>query len=64
MPCSAELQQYLRAVIMDLLKRMQSSKTDKYVYHFVYFFLFTMAIHVEGLGPDYMIGAVEGIQPK
>lgn len=43
---------------------MQTSKTDKYVYHFVYFLAFTMAIPVEGLGPDYVISSVEEIQPQ
>lgn len=43
---------------------MQTSKTDNYVYHFVYFLLFTMAIDAEGLTPDFLISAVEGIQPQ
>ncbi|KAI0340315.1 Cse1-domain-containing protein [Trametopsis cervina] len=60
----AALQQYVRPVVMDLLKRMHSSKTDKFVYHFVYFFLFSMAIKVDGLSPDFLIGAVEEIQPN
>ncbi|KIJ59904.1 hypothetical protein HYDPIDRAFT_99775 [Hydnomerulius pinastri MD-312] len=60
----APLKQYLRALIMTLLTRMQTSKTDKYVYHFTQFFLFTMAINVEGLGPDYLISTVEEIQPQ
>lgn len=43
---------------------MQTSKTDKYVYLFTYFVLFTMAIQVDGLTPDYLIGTVEQIQPQ
>lgn len=43
---------------------MQTSKTDKYVYNFVYFLAFTMAINVDGLGPDYVISSVEEIQPQ
>jgi hypothetical protein len=31
---------------------------------FVYFLMFTMALQREGLGPDYVIGAVEEIQPQ
>lgn len=49
---------------MTLLTRMQTSKTDKYVYLFSHFLLFTMAIDVHGLGPDYVISAVEEIQPQ
>jgi len=59
-----ELRQYFKAVIMTLLTRMQSSKTDKYVHLFTRFFLFTMAVDVKGLTPDYVIGTVEEIQPK
>ncbi|KAF9242294.1 armadillo-type protein [Melanogaster broomeanus] len=59
----AHLKQYLRPLIMTLLTRMQTSKTDKYVYHFTHFILFTMAIDVNGLGPD-VISTVEDIQPQ
>ncbi|KAF8063522.1 CAS/CSE protein [Lyophyllum atratum] len=59
-----DLRQYFKAVIMTLLTRMQSSKTDKYVHLFARFFLFTMAIDVQGLTPDYVIGTVEEIQPN
>ena len=54
----------MRALMVTLLTRMQTSKTDKYVYHFVYFLTFTMAINVEGLTPDYLISAVEEVQPQ
>jgi exportin-2 (importin alpha re-exporter) len=59
-----QLKQYFKAVVMTLLTRMQTSKTDKYVYLFSYFLLFTMAINVDGLGPDYVISAIEEIQPR
>jgi exportin-2 (importin alpha re-exporter) len=42
---------------------MQTSKTDKYAYLFVYFLLFSMAVNVDGLTPDFTVGAVEEIQP-
>lgn len=61
---SAALQQYFRPVLINLLTRMQTSKTDKYVYLFTYFLLFTMAIQVDGLTPDYLIGTIEQIQPQ
>ncbi|KAF9816482.1 hypothetical protein IEO21_04087 [Rhodonia placenta] len=60
----SELKQYFRALLVNLLTRMQTSKTDKYVYNFVYFLAFTMAINVDGLGPDYVISSVEEIQPQ
>jgi exportin-2 (importin alpha re-exporter) len=49
---------------MTLLTRLQTSKTDKYVYHFTHLLLFTIAIDVQGLGPDYVISIVEDIQPQ
>ncbi|KAL0569494.1 importin-alpha export receptor [Marasmius crinis-equi] len=58
-----DLKQYFRPVLMTLLTRMQTSKTDNYVYLFSKFLVYTMALDVEGLGPDYVIGAVEEIQP-
>ncbi|KAI6026014.1 CAS/CSE protein [Pisolithus marmoratus] len=58
------LQQYYRVLLMTLLTRLQTSKTDKFVYHFSHFLLFTMAINVEGLGPNYVISTVETIQPQ
>ncbi|THH02005.1 hypothetical protein EW026_g797 [Hermanssonia centrifuga] len=60
----SDLRQYFRAIIVTLLTRLQTSKTDKYVYYFVHFLLFAMAINVDGLTPDYVIGAVEEIQPN
>lgn len=41
---------------------MQTSKTDKYVYHFGYFLGFCLAINVEGLTPDYIVGEIDGVQ--
>ncbi|KAF9463182.1 CAS/CSE protein [Collybia nuda] len=59
-----DLKQYFKGVIMTLLTRMQTSKTDKFVYLFAKFLLFTMAINVEGLTPDYIIGTIEEIQSQ
>ena len=56
------LNQYFRGVVITLLTRMQTSKTDKYVYHFVYFLGFCLAINVEELTPDYIINEVDTIQ--
>jgi exportin-2 (importin alpha re-exporter) len=49
---------------MTLLTRLQTSKTDNFVHLFTFFLLFTMAINVHGLSPDYVIGAIEEIQPQ
>jgi len=45
-----------------LLTRMQANKTDKFVYLFTRFILYTMAINKEGFTPDQIVGAIEGIQ--
>jgi len=42
---------------------MQQNKTNTYVYYFVYFLLYILAINVSGLTPDYLIQAVDEIQP-
>ncbi|TFK71152.1 importin alpha re-exporter [Pluteus cervinus] len=60
----ADLKQYYKAIIMSLLTRMQTSKTDKYVYLFARFILFAMALPVDGLGPDYTVTTIEEIQPQ
>ncbi|EIN12120.1 importin alpha re-exporter [Punctularia strigosozonata HHB-11173 SS5] len=57
------LQQHLKPLLLTLLTRMQTSKTDKYVYHFSYFVLFTLAIPGQGLTPDFLIRPMEEIQP-
>lgn len=49
---------------MSLLTRMHTSKTDKYIYLFSKFVLFSMAVNVEGLDPDFLIRPLEEIQPK
>jgi exportin-2 (importin alpha re-exporter) len=48
---------------MTLLTRMQQNKTNSYVYYFVYFLLYMLAINVDGLTPDYLIQTVDEIQP-
>ncbi|KAJ6591750.1 CAS/CSE protein [Mycena vulgaris] len=59
-----DLRQYFKSVVMTLLTRMQSSKTDKFVYLFSKFLLYCMAIDVEGLGPDYVVDTIDEIQPR
>ncbi|CDO76999.1 hypothetical protein BN946_scf184298.g26 [Trametes cinnabarina] len=57
------VKQYFKSIVITLLTRMQTSKTDKYVYHFVYFLGFSLAIAREDITPDYIVGQVESIQP-
>lgn len=47
-----------------LLTRLQTSKTDNYVYYLVYFFMFAMAVNTNDITPDFIIGAVEQVQPQ
>jgi exportin-2 (importin alpha re-exporter) len=46
-----------------LLTRMQQNKTNSYVYFFVYFLLYMLAINVDGLTPDLLLQTVDEIQP-
>ncbi|EPQ50330.1 Cse1-domain-containing protein [Gloeophyllum trabeum ATCC 11539] len=54
--------QYMRPLVLVLLTRMQTSKTDKYVYHFTYFFLFATAIQMPSVTPDVVIRTMEQLQ--
>ncbi|KAF4612796.1 hypothetical protein D9613_011749 [Agrocybe pediades] len=60
----ADLQQYLKPVFLCLLTRMHANRTDKYIYHFTRFMLYSLAIKVDGLTPDYFIKTLEEIQPQ
>ncbi|KAI0775001.1 Cse1-domain-containing protein [Trametes elegans] len=61
---SASVKQYFKSIVITLLTRLQTSKTDKFVYHFVYFLGFCLAIAKEDITPDYIVGEVEAIQPQ
>jgi len=54
----------MRSIISMLLTRLQTASTDGYSYMIVYFFAFAMAVKVDGLTPDFLIGSVEELQPK
>ncbi|KAK0469414.1 CAS/CSE protein [Desarmillaria tabescens] len=59
----ASLQPFFRDVIMTILKRMQATKTDKFIYLFAQFLLFSFAIEVPGgLNCDFIISTIESIQ--
>ncbi|KAN0129953.1 Armadillo-type fold [Lactarius tabidus] len=51
-----------RQIIMTLLTRMQQNKTNNYVYYFLHFLLYLLAINVDDLTPDYLIQTVDEIQ--
>ena len=52
----------MKSIVTMLLTRLQTARTDAYVYSLVYFFTFVMAIQVDGLSPDFLIGSVEEVQ--
>lgn len=60
---AASWAQYFRGVLVTLLTRLQTSKTDRFVYYLVYFFCFVLAIQRPELTPDFLIRAVDEIQP-
>ena len=59
---AAALAQYMKSIVTMLLTRLQTARTDGYVYRLVYFFMVGCAVEVEGLGPDFFVGAVEQVQ--
>jgi exportin-2 (importin alpha re-exporter) len=60
----AALSQYMKSIMTMLLTRLQTGRTDNYLYYMVYFLTFSMAIEGDGLTPDFVIGAVEQVQPQ
>lgn len=58
------LDTYFRLILVTLLTRLQTSKTDGYTYHFVYFLLFAAAIKISDFSSDYLISKFEEIQPQ
>ncbi|KZS89199.1 Cse1-domain-containing protein [Sistotremastrum niveocremeum HHB9708] len=60
-----QMKPYFRAVLLSLLTRMQTSRTDKYAYSLVRFICYVMALQDDrGYGPNYLIAAIEEIQPQ
>jgi exportin-2 (importin alpha re-exporter) len=58
----SELQKHFRAVVLTLLNRMQTTRTDKYAHGFTRFLCFMMASKASGLTPDFTISTTESIQ--
>ena len=44
---------------MTLLTRMQQNKTNNYVYYYVYFLLYVLAINADGITPDYPVDEIQ-----
>jgi exportin-2 (importin alpha re-exporter) len=60
----AELQKYFRDVLMSLLTRLQTTRTDRFANGLALFFSYIMAAQANDLSPDFLISAVENIQPQ
>ena len=58
------LNQYMKSIATMLLTRLQTARTDNSTYYLVYFFMYLAAVDVEGLTPDFLVGAVEQVQPQ
>jgi exportin-2 (importin alpha re-exporter) len=56
------MQKYFRDVLMTLLNRMQTSRTDKFMVGLTHWICYIAAIEVGNYGPDYVPQAVEAIQ--
>jgi hypothetical protein len=57
------MQKYFRDVLMTLLNRMQTSRTDKFMVGLTRWFCYVAAIEVGNYGPNYIPQAVEAVQP-
>lgn len=56
------MQKYFRDILMTLLNRMQTSRTEKYMVGLTNWICYVAAIEVGNYGPDYIPQAVEAIQ--
>lgn len=59
---STTMQKYFRDILMTLLNRLQTSRTDKYMVGLTNWLCYIAAIDVGNYGPDYVPQAVEAIQ--
>lgn len=58
-----ELQKTFNAVMLTLLNRLQTTRTDKYAMAFVRFLCFMLASTSGGVTPAFIVSVVESIQP-
>ncbi|KAI8459413.1 Cse1-domain-containing protein [Phakopsora pachyrhizi] len=54
---------YLRNVFILLFTRLQQSKTEKFTSAFLYTIMFVVALEKAQLTPDFIINAINGVQP-
>ena len=57
-----ELSKHFNVILLTLLNRLQSTRTDKYAAGFVQFVCFVMAVQAEGLGPSFAVNGINAIQ--
>jgi exportin-2 (importin alpha re-exporter) len=50
-------------IMLTLLSRLQTTRTDKFAMEFVLFLCYSMALGVNGVRPDFIVNVVESIQP-
>ena len=58
------LRPYMKSIVTMLLTRLQTGRTDKYTYELVRFFMFVCALNVNSMTPDFLLVAVEDVQPQ
>ena len=58
------LNHYIGPIFILILKKLQSTKQDKFLIVFVKFIFCFFAIDKEGAGPDYIIQVIDSIQPR
>jgi len=61
---SETMHQYLRDIIMSLLNRLKSSRTDKFVVGLVHWICYTSSLETGGYTPDTIPEVINGIQPQ
>jgi len=57
-----ELSKHFNVILLTLLNRLQSTRTDKYTAGFVQFICFVMAIQVNEMNPSFVVNAINAIQ--
>jgi exportin-2 (importin alpha re-exporter) len=57
------MQQYLRDIVMSLLNRLSTSRTDKFVVGLVHWFCFVSSLESGGYTPDTIPNVINEIQP-
>lgn len=58
------LQPYLRDLIMTLLNRLQTSRTDKYTIGLVHWICYVASLESGGYDPNIIPTVIDAIQPK